>query len=106
MMMFTIEGAFNSIWGFRGRVPCATISSTGNAHARAGPDRGASITSYLVVYPLGFAGRHLLRVPRSPAAPFVLTCAAFTLLYYVVPNRSSGRIMPHRSLVGRWRSRS
>src|SRR5260370_11580848 len=47
------------------------------------------MTAYLVGVSLGFArqtplaGTAILRL-----APFVLTCAAFTLLYYVVPNRS------------------
>src|SRR6266571_5242091 len=57
-----------------------------------------SITSYLVGVSLGFArqtplaGTAILRL-----APFVLTCAAFTLLYYVVPNRS---VRPHHALIG------
>src|SRR5260221_3444706 len=101
MMMFTIEGAFNSIWrGSRPR-PVALRMLIYLATLTLGPiliRASLSITSYLVGVSLGFArqtplpGTEILRL-----APFVLTCAAFTLLYYVLPNRS---VKPHHALIG------
>jgi membrane protein len=101
LMMFTIERAFNSIWrvsrprplGQRILVYCAALT--------LGPvliGASLSITSYLVGVSLGFAWQ----TPFASAAilglvPFVLTCAAFTLLYYVVPNRA---VKPRHALVG------
>jgi membrane protein len=101
LMMFTIERAFNSIWrvsrprpvGQRILVYCATLT--------LGPvliGASLSITSYLVGISLGYAWQ----TPFASAAilgfvPFVLTCAAFTLLYYVVPNRA---VKPRHALVG------
>jgi membrane protein len=57
-----------------------------------------SITSYVVSTSLGFAGQ----IPFAETAilglvPFILTCAAFTLLYYVVPNRA---VRPRHALLG------
>jgi len=101
LMMFTIERAFNSIWRVsrprpltqRVLVYCATLT--------IGPvliGASLSITSYLVGVSLGFAWQ----TPFASAAilglvPFVLTWAAFTLLYYVVPNRA---VKPRHALVG------
>jgi membrane protein len=92
MMMFTIEGTFNSIWRVSRARPlvqriliyCATLTF--------GPvliGASLSITSYIVSTSLGYARQ----VPLADAViiglvPFMLTCAAFTFLYYVVPNRA------------------
>ncbi len=90
MMMFTIERAFNSIWrGSRAR-PVAQLIYW--ATLTLGPvliGVSLSITSYIISTSLGYA----TQVPLAGAAivglaPFVLACAAFTFLYYVVPNRA------------------
>jgi len=100
-MMFTIEGAFNSIWRVSRPRPLARRILIYWATLTLGPiliGASLSITSYLVGVSLGFArqtplaGTEILRF-----APFVLTCAAFTLLYLVVPNRS---VRPHHALIG------
>src|SRR5258706_3459524 len=99
MMMFTIEGAFNSIWRVSRPRPVARRILIYWATLTLGPiliGASLSITSYLVGVSLGFArqtplaGTEILRL-----APFVLTSAAFTLLYYVLPNRS---VNPHKAL--------
>ena len=92
MMMFTIERAFNSIWRVSRERPLAQRFLVYCATLTLGPvliGASLSITSYLVGLSLGFASQ----TPLASAAilglvPFVLTCAAFTLLYYVVPNRA------------------
>ena len=100
-MMFTIERAFNSIWRVSRQRPVAQRFLVYCATLTLGPvlvGTSLSITSYLVGLSLGFAWQ----TPFASAAilgfvPFVLTCAAFTLLYYVVPNRA---VKPRHALAG------
>lgn len=101
MMMFTIERAFNSIWRvLRGRSTAQRILIYW-AVLTLGPILiGASLTmtSYLVGASLGLARRIPLGgVTVLGFVPFVLTCAAFTLLYLVVPNRT---VKPRHALLG------
>src|SRR6267142_1686101 len=101
MMMFTIEGAFNSIWRVSRPRPVAQRILIYWATLTLGPvliGASLSITSYLVGASVGFTRQ----TPFAGAAilglvPFVLTCAAFTLLYYVVPNRP---VEPRDALIG------
>lgn len=91
MMMFTIERAFNSIWRVPQGRPVLPRVLIYWAALTLGPvlmGASLSITSYIVGASLGFARQF----PVAVAAvfwliPFALTCAALTLLYYVVPNR-------------------
>jgi membrane protein len=101
MMMFTIERAFNSIWRvLRGRSMVQRVLIYW-AVLTLGPILiGASLTmtSYLVGASLGMAQR----VPFGAVSllgviPAVLTSAAFTLLYLIVPNRA---VKPRHALVG------
>src|SRR5438034_5854687 len=101
MMMFTIEGAFNSIWRVSRPRPVAQRILIYWATLTLGPvliGASLSMTSYIVGASLGlsrqipFAGSAILGF-----VPFVLTCAAFTLLYYIVPNRP---VEPRHALVG------
>lgn len=101
MMMLTIEGAFNSIWRVSRPRPVAQRILIYWATLTLGPvliGASLSITSYIVGASLGvtreipFADLAILRF-----VPFVLTCAAFTLLYYIVPNRA---VRPHHALTG------
>jgi len=92
MMMFTIERAFNSIWRVSRARPMVQRILVYWATLTLGPvliGASLSITSYIISTSLGYARQ----VPLAGAAiiglaPFVLTCAAFTFLYYVVPNRA------------------
>ncbi len=92
MMMFTIERAFNSIWRVSQARPVAQRILVYWAALTLGPvmmGASLSITSYIVGASLGFARQF----PAAVATlfwlvPFALTCAALTLLYYVVPNRA------------------
>jgi len=92
MMMFTIERTFNSIWRVARARPLVQRILIYWATLTLGPvliGASLSITSYLISTSLGVARQ----VPLAGTliiglAPFVLTCAAFTLLYYVVPNRT------------------
>lgn len=92
MMMFTIERAFNSIWRVSQARPVAQRILVYWAALTLGPvmmGASLSITSYIVGASFGFARQF----PAAVAAlfwlvPFALTCASFTLLYYVVPNRA------------------
>src|SRR6266849_2720865 len=101
LMMFTIERAFNSIWRVSRPRPLAQRIRVDWATLTLGPvliGASLSITSYLVGVSLGFARQS----PFAGAAilglvPFVLTCAAFTLLYYLVPNRA---VKPRHALIG------
>jgi len=101
LMMFTIERAFNSIWRVSRPRPVAQRILIYWATLTLGPvliGASLSITSYLVGVSLGFARES----PFAGAAilglvPFVLTCAAFTLLYYFVPNRA---VKPRHALTG------
>jgi membrane protein len=101
MMMFTIEGAFNSIWRVSRPRPLAQRILIYWATLTLGPvliGVSLSMTSYIVGASLGLSRQ----VPFAGSAilgfvPFVLTCAAFTLLYYIVPNRS---VRPRHALIG------
>ena len=101
LMMFTIEHAFNSIWRVPQARPAVKRILVYWAVLTFGPvlmGASLSITSYVVGASLGFARQF----PGADAAvfglvPFVLTCAALTLLYYVVPNRA---IRPRHALAG------
>lgn len=92
MMMFTIERGFNSIWRVSRTRPVVQRVLIYWATLTLGPvliGASLSITSYIISTSLGYARQ----VPLAGAAiiglaPFVLTCAAFTFLYYVVPNRA------------------
>src|SRR5262245_60849787 len=101
MMMFTMEHAFSSIWRVSRPRPVAQRILVYWAALTLGPiliGASLSITSYLVGASLGLtretplAGTAILWL-----VPFVLTWAAFTLLYYVVPTRS---VRPLDALVG------
>jgi membrane protein len=101
MLMFTIEHAFNSIWRVSRPRPVAQRILIYWAALTLGPvliGASLSITSYLVGASLGFtretplAGTAILGL-----VPFAFTWAAFTLLYYFVPNRA---IKPRHALVG------
>src|SRR5882724_8141908 len=101
LLMFTIERAFNSIWRVSRTRPLAQRILVYWAALTLGPvliGASLSITSYLVGASLGLtreaplAGTAILWL-----APFVLTWAAFTLLYYVVPNRA---VKPRHALAG------
>ena len=95
MMMFTMEHAFNSIWRVSRPRPLAQRILVYWAALTLGPiliGASLSITSYLVGASLGIT----LETPLAGTAilwvvPFLLTWAAFTLLYYVVPNRAVRR---------------
>jgi membrane protein len=101
LMMFTIEQAFNSIWRTSRARPLVQRILIYWAAFTLGPvliGASLSITSYVVSTSLGFAGQ----IPFAETAilglvPFCLTCAAFTLLYYVVPNRA---VRPRHALLG------
>ena len=91
MLMLTIERAFNSIWRVtRPRPPAQRIMMYW-AVLTLGPiliGASLSITSYLVSVSLGiarqipFAAEILLRL-----VPVALTILAFSLMYFIVPNR-------------------
>lgn len=101
MTMFTIEQAFNSIWRVSRRRPVAQRILMYWAVLTLGPiliGASLSITSFVIGASLGVARQ----VPLAEEAilrlvPFVFTCAAFTLLYYVVPNRP---VEPRHALIG------
>ena len=87
---------------FRARVPWRSASSSIGRRSPSGPvliGASLSITSYLVGASLGFTrGDAALRVrPFLGWCRSCLTWAAFTLLYYVVPNRA---VKPRHALVG------
>jgi len=101
LMMFTIERAFNSIWRVSRPRPVGQRILVYWATLTLGPvliGASLSMTSYIVSASLGLSRQ----IPFVGSAilgfvPFVLTCAAFTLLYYVVPNRA---VRPHHALIG------
>jgi len=102
-MMFTIERALTRFGGFHAASRGTTHPRLlGNAHARTRTDRRELVDdSYVVSASLGLSRQ----IPFVGSAilgfvPFVLTCAAFTLLYYVVPNRA---VRPHHALIVRRR---
>jgi len=101
LMMFTIERAFNSIWRVSRPRPVGQRILVYWATLTLGPvliGASLSMTSYIVSASLGLSRQ----IPFVGSAilgfvPFVLTCAAFTLLYYVVPNRA---VRPRHALIG------
>jgi membrane protein len=101
MMMFTMERAFNSIWRVSRPRPVVQRVLVYWAALTLGPvliGASLSITSYLVGASLGLtretplAGTAILWL-----VPFLLTCAAFTLLYFIVPNRA---VKPRHAVIG------
>ena len=92
MLMFTIERAFNSIWRVSQARPVVRRILIYWVVLTLGPvmmGASLSITSYIVGASLGFARQFPVAVAvLFWLVPFVITCAAFTLLYYVVPNRA------------------
>jgi membrane protein len=101
LMMLTIERAFNSIWRVSRQRPLAQRVLVYWATLTLGPiliGASLSITSYVIGVSLGLAGQIPLAAEAILGlAPFVLTCAAFTLLYHTVPNR---RIEPRHAFAG------
>jgi len=101
MMMFTMERAFNAIWRVSRPRPLAQRIPVYWAALTLGPiliGASLSITSYLVGVSLGITrGTPLAGTAILWLAPFALTWAAFTLVYYVVPNRA---VKPRHALVG------
>jgi membrane protein len=95
LLMFTIERAFNSIWRVTRPRPLMQRVLMYWGGLTLGPiliGASLSITSYLVSISLGlarqipFAAEALLRT-----VPVVLTVLAFSLMYYIVPNRRMRR---------------
>ncbi|HXZ55672.1 MAG TPA: YihY family inner membrane protein [Burkholderiales bacterium] len=101
MLMFTIEHAFNSIWRVSRPRPVAQRILVYWAALTLGPvliGASLSITSYLVGVSLGLARETpLAGTTILWLVPFLLTWAAFTLLYYGVPNRA---VKPRHALAG------
>lgn len=101
MLMFTIEHAFNSIWRVSRPRPVAQRILVYWAALTLGPiliGASLSITSYLV----GASAGITRQTPLAGSAilwlvPFSLTWAAFTLLYFGVPNRA---VKPRHALIG------
>ena len=101
MTMLTIERAFNSIWRVSRPRPIVRRILVYLATLTLGPiliGASLSITSYLVGVSLGYLrGTPLAGTAILGFSPFMLTWSAFTLLYYVVPNRA---VKPRHALVG------
>ena len=101
MLMITIEHAFNSIWRVSRPRPLAQRVLVYWAALTLGPvliGASLSITSYLVGVSVGLTrGAPLAGTAILLLVPFVLTWAAFTLLYVVVPNRA---VNPRHALMG------
>lgn len=101
MLMQTIEGAFNRIWRVRRPRSLMFRVLTYWSVLTLGPlliGAGLSMTSYLVSTSLGYAHQ----IPGAATlvlalVPVVLTALAFTLLYWVVPNR---RVLLWHAFVG------
>jgi membrane protein len=91
MLMMTIERAFNAIWRVRRPRPVVFRVLMYWGVLTLGPlliGTSLTATSYAVSASLGLAGQ----IPGAGAVvlgvvPIALTAAAFTLAYYVVPNR-------------------
>lgn len=101
MLMVTIERAFNAIWRVTRPRPLAQRLIMYWGVLTLGPiliGASLSITSYLLSMSLGlarqipFAAETLLR-----GVPVVLTIAAFSLLYFIVPNR---QLRPRDAIIG------
>lgn len=101
MMMFTMEHAFNSIWRVSRPRPLAQRILVYWAALTLGPvliGASLSITSYVVGASMGLTrGAQAAGTAILWLVPFALTWAAFTLLYYVVPNRA---VRPRHALAG------
>jgi len=101
LMVFTIERAFNSIWRISRARPVAQRILIYWATLTLGPvliGVSLSITSYIASASLGLTRQiPFVEIAILGLVPFVLTCAAFTLLYYVVPNRA---VRPRHALLG------
>lgn len=92
MTMLTIERAFNAIWRVPRQRPMAQRILMYWATLTLGPiliGASLSITSYVIGVSPGLARQIPIAVETIlGVAPFLLTWAAFTLLYYTVPNRA------------------
>jgi membrane protein len=101
LMMFTMERAFNSIWRVSRPRPLAQRILVYWAALTLGPvliGASLSITSYVVGASLGLTRQTpLAGIAILWLVPFVSTWAAFTLLYYFVPNRA---VKPRHALFG------
>jgi membrane protein len=91
LLMVTIERAFNIIWRVRRQRPLVQRVMMYWAILTLGPVLiGASVTmtSYLVSVSLGWVHDvPQLRQASFRLVPFGFTIAAFTMLYFIVPNR-------------------
>lgn len=92
MLMFTIERAFNRIWRVLRPRPILVRTLMYWSVLTLGPvlvGASLSVTSYLIGASLGYARQ----IPGAAAVvlglvPVVFMAIAFTLLYFVVPNRA------------------
>jgi membrane protein len=101
MLMLTIDRAFNQIFRVTRPRPVVQRLLIYWAVLTVGPllvGASVSMTSYLVSASLGYArGAPILGEALLKLAPLVLTVAAATLLYLVVPNR---RVRIRHALIG------
>jgi membrane protein len=101
LMIFTIERAFNTIWRVRRQRPVAQRILLYWATLTLGPvliGASLSMTSYVVGVSLGLTKKiPFIEEAVLVVVPFALTCAAFTLLYFTVPNRA---VAPWHALAG------
>jgi len=92
LTMFNIERAFNVIWQLKRRRPLVQRIVVYWAILTLAPvliGVGLTMTSYLVSASVGIARSvPFLGLAVLWLVPFVLTIAAFTLLYFIVPARS------------------
>jgi membrane protein len=91
LLMYTIERAFNTIWRVRHPRPVMQRFLMYWAALTLGPAlMGVSLTTTTYVLSLSLGWTHDLPILGETAlklVPPVFTIAAFTLLYFVVPNR-------------------
>jgi membrane protein len=91
MLMLTIERAFNTIWRVFTMRPVAQRLVVYWALLSLGPllvGGSLSVTSYLAGLSLGWlSGESLNHLGLLKLVPLLLTVAAFSLLYFAVPNR-------------------
>jgi membrane protein len=90
LLMLTIEQAVNAIWRVRHPRPLAFRILVYWGVLTLGPlliGGSLTITSYLVGVSLGYAKGAGAASVILGLIPLVLTAAAFTLLYFIVPNR-------------------